>query len=71
MLKDCLAHLFLAKRIGEQTYTPIAPKSIIINFTKTTTTNLIGIFKSKIITTALCLKPIIELEEHWFTATPD
>jgi hypothetical protein len=50
-------------------YTPIAPKPIVIDFTKTTTADLIGIFKPKI--TALRLKPIIELEEHWSSAIPD
>jgi hypothetical protein len=70
-LEERLARPSLTERIGEQTYTPIAPKPIIIDFTKTTTTNLIGIFKPKITTTALCLKPIIELEEHWSSATSD
>jgi hypothetical protein len=69
MLEECLARLFLAKQIGEQTYIPIAPKPIVIDFMKTTTANLIGIFKPKITTTALCLKPIIELEEHWSATT--
>jgi hypothetical protein len=71
MLEERLARLSLAERIGELTYTPIAPKSIVIDFTKTTTTDLIGIFKPKISATALCLKLIIELEEHWSDATPD
>jgi hypothetical protein len=71
MLEERLAHPSLAERIGEQTYTPIVPKPIVIDFTKTTTANLIGIFKPKITATALCLKPIIELEEHWSNATPD
>jgi hypothetical protein len=71
MLEECLAHSSLAKRIGEQTYTPIAPKLIVIDFIKTTTTNLIGIFKPKITATTLCLKPIIELEEHWSNTTPN
>jgi hypothetical protein len=70
-LEERLACPSLAERIGEQTYTPIAPKPIVINFTKTTTTDLIGIFKPKITATALRLKPIIELEEHWSDATPD
>jgi hypothetical protein len=70
-LEERLAHPSLAERIGEQTYTPIAPKPIVIDFTKTTTTDLIGIFKPKITATALRLKPIIELEEHWSDATPD
>jgi hypothetical protein len=70
-LEERLARPFLAERIGEQTYTPIAPKPIVIDFTKTTTANLIGIFKPKITATALRLKPIIELEEHWSDATPD
>jgi hypothetical protein len=52
-------------------YTPIAPKPIVIDFTKTTTADLIGIFKPKITATALRLKPIVELEEHWSNATPD
>jgi hypothetical protein len=63
-LEERLARPSLAERIGEQTYTPIAPKPIVIDFTKTTTANLIGIFKPKITATALRLKPIIELEEH-------
>jgi hypothetical protein len=71
MLKEHLARPSLAKRIGEQTYTPIAPKPIVIDFTKTTTADLIGIFKPKITATALRLKPIVELEEHWSNATPD
>jgi hypothetical protein len=71
MLEECLARPSFAEQIGEQTYTPIAPKLIVIDFTKTTTANLIGIFKLKITATALRLKPIIELEEHWFSATPD
>jgi hypothetical protein len=69
MLEERLAHSSLAKQIGEQTYTPIALESIVIDFTKTTTANLIGIFKPKITATALYLKPIIELEEHWSDAT--
>jgi hypothetical protein len=52
-------------------YTLITPKPIIIDFIKTTTTDLIRIFKPKITTTALCLKPIIELKEHWSAATSD
>jgi hypothetical protein len=71
MLEERLARPSLAERIGEQTYTPIAPKPIVIDFMKTTTTNLIRIFKPKITATALCLKPIIKLEEHWSSATPD
>jgi hypothetical protein len=70
-LEERLARPSLAKRIGEQTYTPIAPKPIVIDFTKTTTADLIGIFKPKITATALRLKPIIELEEHWSNVTPD
>jgi hypothetical protein len=70
-LEECLARPSLAERIGEQTYTPIAPKPIVIDFTNTTTANLIGIFKPKITATALCLKPIVELEEHWSNVTPD
>jgi hypothetical protein len=70
-LEECLARSSLAERIGEQTYTPITPKPIVIDFTKTTTADLIGIFKPKITATALRLKPIIELEEHWSNATPD
>jgi hypothetical protein len=70
-LEERLARPSLAERIGEQTYTPIAPKPIVIDFTKTTTADLIGIFKPKITATALHLKPIIELEEHWSNATPD
>jgi hypothetical protein len=70
-LEERLARPSLAEQIGEQTYTPIALKSIVIDFTKTTTADLIGIFKPKITATALCLKPIIELEEHWSDATPD
>jgi hypothetical protein len=70
-LEERLARPSLAKHIGEQTYTPIAPKLIVIDFTKTTTSDLIGIFKPKITATALRLKPIIELEEHWSNATPD
>jgi hypothetical protein len=70
-LEERLARLSLAESIGEQTYTPIAPKPIVIDFTKTTTTDLIGIFKPKITVTALRFKPIIELEEHWSDATPD
>jgi hypothetical protein len=61
MLEEHLACPSLAEQISEQTYTPIVPKLIIIDFTKTTTANLIGIFKLKITTTALRLKPIIEL----------
>jgi hypothetical protein len=71
MLEERLARPSLAKQIGEQTYTPIAPKPIVIDFTKTTTADLIGIFKPKITATALRLKPIIELEEHWSNATPN
>jgi hypothetical protein len=70
-LEEHLAHSSFAERIGEQTYTPITPKLIVIDFTKTTTTNLIGIFKPKITATTLRLKPIIELEKHWLDATPD
>jgi hypothetical protein len=70
-LEEHLARPSLAEQIGEQTYTPIAPKPIVIDFTKTTTADLIGIFKPKITATALRLKPIIELEEHWSNATPD
>jgi hypothetical protein len=70
-LEERLARPSLAERIGEQTYTPIALKPIVIDFTKTTTTDLIGIFKPKITATALRLKPIIELEKHWSNATPD
>jgi hypothetical protein len=70
-LEERLARPSLAERIGEQTYTPIAPKPIVIDFTKTTTANLIGIFKPKITATALRLKPIIELEEYWSNTTPD
>jgi hypothetical protein len=70
-LKECLTRPSLAEHIGEQTYTPIASKPIVIDFTKTTTANLIGIFKPKITATALRLKPIIELEEHWSFATPN
>jgi hypothetical protein len=70
-LEECLARPSLAECIGEQTYTPIAPKPIVIDFTKTTTADFIGIFKPKITATALCLKPIIELEEHWSNATPN
>jgi hypothetical protein len=70
-LEERLARPSLAKRIGEQTYTPIAPKPIVIDFTKTTTADLVGIFKPKITATALRLKPIIKLEEHWSDATPD
>jgi hypothetical protein len=65
MLKEHLACFSFTEQIGEQTYIPIAPKPIVINFTKTTTTDLIRIFKLKITATALHLKPIIELEEHW------
>jgi hypothetical protein len=36
-----------------------------------TTRDVIGIFKPKITATALRLKPIIELEEHWSDATPN
>jgi hypothetical protein len=70
-LEERLACPSLAEQIGEQTYTPIAPKLIVIDFTKTTTADLIGIFKPKITATALRLKPIIELEEHWSNATPN
>jgi hypothetical protein len=70
-LEEHLTRPSLAERIGEQTYTPIAPKPIVIDFTKTTTTNLIGIFKPKITATALRLKPIIKLTDHWSDATPD
>jgi hypothetical protein len=70
-LEEHLARHSLAERIGEQTYTPIAPKSIVIDFTKTTTADLVGIFKPKITATALRLKPIVKLEEHWSNATPD
>jgi hypothetical protein len=68
-LEEHLACPSLIKCIGEQTYTPIAPKLIVIDFTKTTTADLIGIFKPKITATALRLKLIIELEEHWSTTT--
>jgi hypothetical protein len=71
MLEERLVRLSLAEWIGEQTYTSIAPKLIVIDFTKTTTANLIGIFKPKITATALCLKPIVELKEHWSAATFD
>jgi hypothetical protein len=71
MLEEHLVRLFFAKQISEQTYTFIALKPIVIDFTKTTTTNLIGIFKLKITTTALCLKLIIKLEEHWSATAPD
>jgi hypothetical protein len=70
-LEECLACFSFAKRIGEQIYTPITLKLIIIDFTKTTTADLIGIFKPKITATTLRLKPIIELKEHWSNATPD
>jgi hypothetical protein len=50
-LEERLACPSLAERIGEQTYTPIAPKPIVIDFTKTTTADLIGIFKPKITAT--------------------
>jgi hypothetical protein len=70
-LEERLARPSLAEHISEQTYTFIAPKPIVIDFTKTTTTDLIGIFKPKITATALRLKPIIELEEHWSNATPN
>jgi hypothetical protein len=70
-LEERLTCLSLAECIGEQTYTPIVPKPIVIDFTKTTTADLIGIFKPKITATALRLKLIIELEEHWSNATPD
>jgi hypothetical protein len=70
-LEERLARPSFAERIGEQTYTSIAPKPIVIDFTKTTTADLIGIFKPKITATALRLKPIIKLEEHWSNATPD
>jgi hypothetical protein len=63
-LEKRLARPSLAEQIGEQIYTPIAPKPIVIDFTKTTTADLIGIFKPKITATALRLKPIVELEEH-------
>jgi hypothetical protein len=69
-LEKHLARPSLTKQIGEQTYTPIALKPIVIDFTKTTTADLIGIFKLKITATALRLKPIVELEEHWSNATP-
>jgi hypothetical protein len=71
MLEEHLARSSLAKQISKQTYTPIAPKLIVINFTKTTTADLIRIFKLKITATTLWLKPVIELEEHWIAATPD
>jgi hypothetical protein len=70
-LEECLAHPSLAEQIGEQTYTLIAPKPIVIDFTETTTADLVGIFKPKITATILHLKPIIELEEHWSNATSD
>jgi hypothetical protein len=70
-LEERLTRPSLAEQIGEQTYTPIAPKPIVIDFTKTTTADLVGIFKPKITATALRLKPIIELEEHWSNATLD
>jgi hypothetical protein len=70
-LEERLARPSFAEQIGEQTYTPIVPKPIVIDFTKTTTADLIGIFKPKITATALRLKPIVELEEHWSNATPD
>jgi hypothetical protein len=70
-LEERLACPSLAERISEQTYTPIAPKPIVIDFTKTTTADLVGIFKPKITATALCLKPIVKLEEHWSNATSD
>jgi hypothetical protein len=71
MLEERLACPSLAKCIGEQMYTSIAPKPIVINFTKTTIANLIGIFKLKITAITLRLKPIVELEEHWSNATPN
>jgi hypothetical protein len=71
MLKEHLTRPSFAEHISEQTYTPIASKLIVIDFTKTTTADLIGIFKLKITATALCLKPIIKLEEHWSNATSD
>jgi hypothetical protein len=70
-LKERIARLSLAERIGEQTYISIALKLIVIDFMKTTTADLIGIFKPKITATVLRLKPIIELEEHWSIATFD
>jgi hypothetical protein len=70
-LEERLARPSLAERIGEQTYTPIALKSIVIDFTKTTTADLIGISKPKITATALRLKPIVELEEHWSNTIPN
>jgi hypothetical protein len=70
-LEECLARPSLTEHIGEQTYIPIAPKPIVIDFTKTTTADLIGIFKPKITATALRLKSIIELEEYWSNTTPD
>jgi hypothetical protein len=71
MLEERLARPSLAKHIGEQVYIPIAPKPIVIDFTKTTTTDLIGIFKLKITATALRFKLIIKLEEHWSATTPN
>jgi hypothetical protein len=69
MLEERLTCPSLAERIGEQIYTPITLKLIVINFTKTTTADLIGIFKPKITATTLRLKMIIELKKHWFSAT--
>jgi hypothetical protein len=71
MLEEWLTRPSPAKCLDKQTYTPIAPKPILINFKKMTITNLVEIFKPKITATALCLKPIIELEEHWFSTTSD
>jgi hypothetical protein len=70
-LEERLARPSLAEQISKQTYTPIASKPIIIDFTKTIIADLVKIFKPKITATALRLKPIIELEKHWFNATPD
>lgn len=70
-LEERLSRPKLADRITEPTYTPIAPKPIVIDFARVNTADLIGIFKPKIATTITRLKPIIELADHWENATPD
>lgn len=70
MLEERLSRPKLADRITEPTYMPITPKPIVIDFARVNTADLIGIFKLKIATTITCLKPIIELGDHWENATP-
>lgn len=70
-LEERLARPKLADCITEPTYTPIAPKPIVIDFNRVNAKDLIGIFKPEIATTVTRLKPIIELADHWENATSD